>query len=919
MYCAYCGHRSPDDALFCQHCGRRSKSANSADAADGDGPSVESPSAPAEPAGPPSDILQPGAVVCSDYEIVRLVTAGDQGEIYETKHQLTGQPAMVKAIPAPELANTQADERIKSEARALAKLDHPNLLTLYNFRREGNRYLAVLQIPGGLPLEGIVGSDGPLELSRFYRIFSQVLDGLAYAHQAGLPHGQLTALSVAVDGDDRVKITGFDHFIKSDQEGQRTLAAIRYLAPEQIRNHLADERTDLYAVGVMAYFALAGKVPFDGQAEFDVMRAHLEEAPVDLRTVRPEISGALWLLVDQALSKKAEARAPSAQAMIETLSASASAVAAAPAPTAAQTSAVADAAAGAVSTEAASAPDRSPDGDAGASPKRRYADTKEMYPSGSGTATATPAAEPTPQSAPAPVSPQEGAALARIKPVKMAVEQKNVAAVVVPPQTTPTPVEPPKPSGPRVVETPVASAVPQLPDEEEDTSPSTTTPDIAPAPPPVAPAPPPVVPESKPPASVEAPTVEVSPEASEPQKVEVSPEASEPQKVEVSPEASEPQKVEVAPEVVEAPKVVVAPETVEKEPEPAASKEPVRKAEETPEEKAEPVTEASPQPAARRDLLQTTPYRGLKIQKGGEHEFFSMEQEFDDAHDDFSDLDDFQPKAQRKRRLLIGLIVVLLAMAAGIYFAMGQINPYSKGENTKGLKRTDAHDQELLAQVYKEDPGLASGSITPSAGSTKSGKSGKPGMTPAGMTPAGMTPTGMTPDAMTPDAMTPDAMTPDAMTPDAMTPDAMTPDAMTPATMIPDTMTPAAGGSEAAKLAAEAQTEYKRNRAKAEKLAEKALTLNSAEPTARKVLAKILGAKAKRYLHSGANKRAVSMASRATTLDASLPGPWFYMGVAKNEMGKKAEAKAALTRFIQLCPKCGYNASYAKQILKSIK
>ena len=123
----------------------------------------------------------------------------------------------------------------------------------------------------------------------------------------------------------------------------------------------------------------------------------------------------------------------------------------------------------------------------------------------------------------------------------------------------------------------------------------------------------------------------------------------------------------------------------------------------------------------------------------------------------------------------------------------------------------------------------------------------------------------------------------------------------------------------AAKLAADALKELKRNRNKAEKLAEKALALNPAEPTAKKVLAKILGAKAKGYLHSGANKGAVKMASRATTLDPNLPGPWFYLGVASNETGKKTEAKAALSRFIQLCPKCGYNASYAKQILKSIK
>jgi len=891
-------------------------------------PEVETVSPPAGSAAERSEILQPGAVVCSDYEIVRLVAAGDEGEIYETKHQLTGQPAMVKAMPAPEFANTQADERIKNEARTLAKLDHPNLLTLYNFRREGKRYYAVLQIPEGQPLEGIIRSEGPLELSRFRRVLGQVLDGLVYAHHAGLPHGRLTALNVAVDEDDRVKITGFDHFIKSDQEGPRTLAAIRFLAPEQIRNHLADERTDLYAVGVLAYFALSGRVPFDGQSEFDVMRAHLEDAPVDLRPERPEISAALWSLVDQALSKKPDARAPHAQAMLEAFEASTSveAGAGAPPPIAAQTSQRADAVAGSVSTSRRIEPERTPEGGVAASDaaaKRRYTDTRELYTP----ELAMPKREPAPSPGPTAVSPQ-GTTLGHIKPVKVAVSKKDIdhkaspapivvkpaqeselpkvvvttdaqapsaapapmsaTPVIIPPLTAPAPMEPPRPTGPRAVDAPVPSAVPHLPDqdeeedEEEDRDEAVTSKTSAPD---IMPAPPPVVPVSVTRASATAAATEPKSAEAPLPKVVVAPEP-----------AAAP-----APVAGKTPAPVAAGPKVEVQDEPVVAKEPAPA-----EPKAATKIDDLAHPASRSDPMQTTPYRGLKIQKGGETEFFSTEQDFDDGHDDFSDLDDFQPKAQRKRRLMIGLIVLLVALSAGTYFGVMRINPYAKAGDTKGTRRTDAHDAKLLAQVYKEDPVL-------------SGEPVKAAMTPAGMTPAGMTPAGMTPAGMTPAGMTPAGMTPDAMTPDAMTPDAMTPDAMTPDAMTPDAMTPAAGGGEAAKLAAEAQKELKRNRNKAEKLAEQALKLDPAEPTARNVLAEVLGAKAKSYLHSGANKGAASTAERATSLNPNLPGPWFYLGVAQNEMGKKAEAKAALSRYIQLCPKCGYNASYAKQILKSIK
>ncbi|MFH2006162.1 MAG: protein kinase [bacterium] len=893
-------------------------------------------------------------MVCSDYEIVRLVAAGADGEIYETKHQLTGQPAMIKAMPAPFGGDPQSTERIMSEARAVAKLDHPNLLTLYNFRKEGSRFLAVLQIPGGQPLEGLVQSESQLDLDRFKNIFEQILDALSYAHNAGLPHGRLTALSVAVDAGDRVKVTGFDRFVRLENEGAKGLASIRYLAPEQIRKHLADERTDLYAVGIMAYFALTGQVPYDGDAEFDVMRAHLEDPPRDIRELRPDIPEALWAVIKTALAKDQSKRHQSAHVMLAALRAGLLEAATAPAidqlasaeTTVSPSPAVAGSVSGAARARIAEPTPAEP-----APPpaeRRRAVETQELFPTKRAApepALAAPEPEPTPapkaapealraapeepEAAPAsdaaatlvtvaPVTPS-GTLLGAVQTVKKAVPRSAVVDGVVREETPQPPaaaaesrVSVPPLTAPKPAQAMHEPAVPQLPDEPRAPAPPgpMTAPAVRPAPPPSAPSPPPASSGPSPTAPSPPPSAASWPSSAPPTEVDVTERMNAPEFA-----AHE-----------EAPKVVVTPA-----PEPAPALEPAapeaaakeaRKADVAPAPEPAQDSAAAQKPApagglepsgrmrqlSGEELLKTTPYRGLKIQDGGETEFFSVEQEFDDTHDDFSDLDDFQPKAARRRKLLVGLIVLVLAAAGGVYWGVGKFNPYSKGGDTQGQKRPENFDRVLLAQVYKEDPVLSGEPLKVAAHTPK-----------PGMRVVGMRPTAMTPDAMTPAAMTPAAMTPDAMTPDAMTPAAMTPDAMTPAVMTPDPVTPAAGGGEASRLAAEAQKNQRSNVGKAETLAEQALKLDPAEPVARKVLAGILEGKAKQALHSGANGKAVSTASRATQLDPSRANPWFYLGVASNELGKKAVAKAALAQYLSLCAKCGYNTSYAKQILKSIK
>jgi regulator of sirC expression with transglutaminase-like and TPR domain len=119
-------------------------------------------------------------------------------------------------------------------------------------------------------------------------------------------------------------------------------------------------------------------------------------------------------------------------------------------------------------------------------------------------------------------------------------------------------------------------------------------------------------------------------------------------------------------------------------------------------------------------------------------------------------------------------------------------------------------------------------------------------------------------------------------------------------------------------LAEKARGLLRRNRGQAEQLARKALAKQPGHRGARRVLASVLSAKAKSLLYSGDNTGALAAATRATQLNPGHANAWFYQGVARYELERKAGARRSLRRFVKLCPRCGYNTTYARQLLKTL-
>ncbi|MBK8482731.1 MAG: serine/threonine protein kinase [Proteobacteria bacterium] len=265
-----------------------------------------------------------GRDLLGTYRLVEPLGKGGMATVYRGRHLLTDQEVAIKIL-SPELA-TQSDVKARfiDEARTLARLEHPNIVTLYNFlEAEGHLYL-VMQIAEGEALDALIGRQGRLPCNDVVAIGIETLFALEYAHERGVVHRDIKPSNIVIRGDGAVKVMDFGiakivGSTKLTQTGQ-TMGTVRYMAPEQVRGKPVDHRCDLYALGVTLYEACSGQPPFDGDTHFEIMRKQLVDAPrplSELAAVPPELEQTLA----RAMEKRAEDRFANAREYIRALKA----------------------------------------------------------------------------------------------------------------------------------------------------------------------------------------------------------------------------------------------------------------------------------------------------------------------------------------------------------------------------------------------------------------------------------------------------------------------------------------------------------------------------------------------------------------------------------------------------------------------
>ena len=267
-----------------------------------------------------------GQVILGVYELVDVLGQGGMSVVFKGRHKLTDQEVALKILPPELAAHSQVKSRFLEEAKALAALDHPNIVHLYNFGAENGFFVLAMQFVQGATWERMILEAKRLDWKISCRLAIDVLKALEYAHDRGVVHRDMKPSNVLVRAHD-TSATVMDFGIakmttstKLTATGQ-TMGTVRYMSPEQVRGQDVDSRTDIYSLGATLYESLVGETPFDGSTHFEIMTKHLTEAPKRPSAHGVELPRAVEDAVMRSLAKKADDRFQTARELRKVLEA----------------------------------------------------------------------------------------------------------------------------------------------------------------------------------------------------------------------------------------------------------------------------------------------------------------------------------------------------------------------------------------------------------------------------------------------------------------------------------------------------------------------------------------------------------------------------------------------------------------------
>jgi eukaryotic-like serine/threonine-protein kinase len=254
-----------------------------------------------------------GKVIGDRYELEELVGSGGMSSVYRAHDTLLERKVALKILHERYGDDEEYVERFRREARAVAQLAHPNIVTVIDRGEDGGRQFIVFEYIDGENLKQIVEREGPLALDEVVALGLEIARGLAFAHERGIVHRDVKPQNVLLNGDGHAKVTDFGIARSLDVEKGVTqtgtvLGTSDYIAPEQASGEVVSRETDVYSLGVVLFELLTGAVPFRGESFVAVALQHVSEPPPSVLERRPETPHRLASLVDSALAKRPEDR-----------------------------------------------------------------------------------------------------------------------------------------------------------------------------------------------------------------------------------------------------------------------------------------------------------------------------------------------------------------------------------------------------------------------------------------------------------------------------------------------------------------------------------------------------------------------------------------------------------------------------------
>src|SRR5579863_8353444 len=260
------------------------------------------------------------------YEIQSPLGAGGMGEVYRATDTKLGRDVALKVLPAEMAQDPERLGRFRREAKTLAQLDHPNIVTIYSVEESNGVHFLTMQLVEGQPLDRLIPQDG-LGIERIVEIGSAIADALAAAHEKNIVHRDLKPANVMISNEGRVKVLDFglakdisaanlsDATMTSDSRTQVgvVMGTPAYMSPEQTSGRTLDHRTDIFSLGVLLHEMATGRRPFEGTSSAELVSAILRDTPPPVTDVRPDLPSDLARIIRRCMEKDPSHRVQTAR------------------------------------------------------------------------------------------------------------------------------------------------------------------------------------------------------------------------------------------------------------------------------------------------------------------------------------------------------------------------------------------------------------------------------------------------------------------------------------------------------------------------------------------------------------------------------------------------------------------------------
>lgn len=247
------------------------------------------------------------------YKVLEILGTGGMGNVYLCEHLTMKHRAAVKVVPTEKARQSSMLARFQREARAVAALNHPNIVRAFDLDADHQFHYLVMEYVDGVNLQKLVKRVGPLAFPRVANYLAQAAEGLQYLHENNLVHRDLKPSNLLLDRLGVIKILDFglarfiddeEDTLTQDYDAHRVLGTADYLSPEQIvKTHDVDIRSDIYSLGVTAYFMLTGETPFQHAADEEKLVLHQTRLPTPLESLRRDAPPSLVAVINKMMAK----------------------------------------------------------------------------------------------------------------------------------------------------------------------------------------------------------------------------------------------------------------------------------------------------------------------------------------------------------------------------------------------------------------------------------------------------------------------------------------------------------------------------------------------------------------------------------------------------------------------------------------